>query len=437
MWLQVKAQGARARADTAVTKAESLRDAVDAAAAKADNARDAHFELWRNTIAQGVEARNHEVALLTNDDELRRPCDEVDASRMQGSTLDLVRAVSLVRRHAGSAPLRRVPCFSLTSCGRVTQSKLGPWAMPVDHMGTIEVLVNQYRTRKAGPGVGSPAQGSPTQAADGAAPTTAKAGLQRGRINVLKEEFGFIRPEDMSGDRDIYFRVSDIVGSARAGDEVTYDTVRDERGSTDKDLRAVNICRMDIEPYASYDDLDTMPWQDTNAALLWCTESLARPPSEPGSARGATPPAPGTPQSYAKGARSDATGAGRGKRKGRKGRSRARRPRTGGLDISPVNTNRKRAGRRPKSTLPAALATRGGGDGGAAGGARPTTPGGSVMPLPKLAQQPRDGAAGGDGALPAWRSGATGRPPRRRKPKASHGPSGELAPILRRGQMLA
>ena len=356
--------------------------------------------------------------------------------------------------------------------------------MPVELMGTVEQLIHHHKMRLAGLTSGSPlaqlraarAQGDASGEA-GAAKASTKVGLQRGRVHTVADTYGFIRPEDVTGDKDMYFRLSDAVDDVRIGDEVTFDTVRDERGMSQKDMRAVNIQLKEVEPYAGYDDLDTMPWQESNAALLWCTESLQRGPGSTGgaSAQGST----AKPRKRAGGRRrasggsaaastsgfvmhtdgddveggvpgdGHSPGGGKGGRR-RKGRGRKRgtaRPQR--LDISPVDTNSRKRG---TGTLPAAgpPGRRGKGtrsskapNGGAASPGRPTTPGGSV--LPRLSSRDSNpGAVASDGE-PQWRSAADskGRPPRRRVVKRrgpGHVPSGagdaELAPILRRGQML-
>ena len=93
----MKAQGARAKHTSAAAKLEAVRQLQEKARAKMVNARDAWFEVWLNSIARGVEARNKEVALMTGDEHIQLPAADIDAARLQGKTLDLVRAVALVR----------------------------------------------------------------------------------------------------------------------------------------------------------------------------------------------------------------------------------------------------------------------------------------------------------------------------------------------------
>lgn len=69
--------------------------------------------------------------------------------------------------------------------------------MPVHALPLVEKLTSFHRTLVAGASSGSPLAKLRIEARGMRTGT----GLQRGRVNVVKSAFGFIRPDDKSGDK--------------------------------------------------------------------------------------------------------------------------------------------------------------------------------------------------------------------------------------------
>ena len=126
----------------------------------------------------------------------------------------------------------------------------------------------------------APATAAGRSADDSSKPAT--PGLARGKVLEVKGGgiYGYIRPEDRSGDLEIYFRMEDaecevcgwlcgtrkhkegrrLTGCCRAlcgcvqlhvNDQVTYATVADKRSAKSGDLRAVKVKLLERRPYSS------------------------------------------------------------------------------------------------------------------------------------------------------------------------------------------
>ncbi len=121
--LKVRSQAARASADAAHKVLAAARTAVAAARAAVAGGGDDEFLVWLRALGVAVTARNIEVGALTGDGELSKPVAAVEPHALSEGTAALVRGLAT--------------------------TKLGPWALAVGLMPQIQALQRNPRSAAA------------------------------------------------------------------------------------------------------------------------------------------------------------------------------------------------------------------------------------------------------------------------------------------------